>query len=130
MLVQGGGRTVAMLASCAREVAPRPLAIRLPGADEFVMGVVNVRGTLVPLVDLGTLLGAGPVPPSGWMVLLDIDGRRCALAVDTLPQLHTADAPSGAVPDGDAHRPPAVHIAGSPHPLLDVAALADDFLLQ
>lgn len=129
MLVQGGARTVAMLADWAREVAPRPASVRLPGAAEFVKGVVNVRGALVPLVDLGTLLDAGPANPAGWVVLLDIDGRRCALAVDTLPQLHTADAPPGAAPDGDAHRL-TVHVAGSLHPLLDVPALADDFLLQ
>jgi chemotaxis signal transduction protein len=126
MLVQGGGRTVALLADVAREVAARPRAIRLPGAAEFVSGVVNVRGTLVPLVDLGCLLGVGAAAMPGWVVLLDLDGRRCALAVDTLPLLCTADAP----PDGDTHASRGVSIAGTTHPLLDVAALADDFLLQ
>ncbi|MCC7053107.1 MAG: chemotaxis protein CheW [Gemmatimonadaceae bacterium] len=130
MLVQGGGQCAAILASGAREVCPRTAAIRLPGAAEFVCGVVNVRGTLVPLVDLGILLGAGPATPPGWVVLFDLDGRRFALAVDALPRLRTADAPPGAAPDafaGPAHR---VCVDGTTLPLLDVAALADDFLLQ
>ena len=130
MLVQANGTTVAFMAEFAREVAPRPVAIRLPGADEFVCGIVNVRGALVPLVDLGTLLGTGPASSSGWVVVLDLDGRRCALAVDGLPHLCSADAPPGAAPDGDARAPLVVRVAGTARPLLDVAALADDFLLQ
>ena len=130
MLVCGGGRTVAIAAAAAREVSPRSATIRLPGAPEFVCGIVNVRGTLVPLVDLGRLLDAEPANPSGWVVTLDLGGRRCALAVDALPVLRAADAPPGARPGGQAFLPAEVCVAGTTLPLLDVAALADDLLVQ
>ena len=130
MLLRVGGATVAISASAAREVAQRTPAIRLPGTPEFVCGVVNVRGTLVPLVDLGRLLGAGPADPSGWVVTLDLEGRRCALAVDRLPVLRAADAPPGARPASQAFLTAEVRVDGTTLPLLDVDALADDILIQ
>ncbi len=130
MLLQAAGGTVAILATSAREVLPRMTAVRLPAAPEFVCGVVNVRGTLVPLVDLGRLLDRGPASQSGWVVTLDLGGRRCALAVDTLPVMRDAVAPPGARPDGSALLACEVSVAGTTLPLLDVEALADDILLQ
>ena len=130
MVLVGGGVAVAMLADKAREVLPRTQAIRLPGAPAFVCGIVNVRGTLVPLVDLGRLLDAAPATPTGWVVTLDLAGRRCALAVDLLPLLCAADAPPGARPDGRTLLDREVDVAGATLPLLDVDALADDLLLH
>ena len=130
MLLKAGNATVAIVADAAREVLPRPLTIRLPAAPEFVCGIVNVRGTLVPLVDLGRLLKAEPASPFGWVVTLDLAGRRCALAVDSLPVLRPADAPPGVRSDGSLLLPTEVHVAGTTLPLLDVDALADDLLLQ
>ena len=130
MLLRVGGATVAISASAAREVAQRTSAIRLPGTPEFVCGVVNVRGTLVPLVDLGRLLGIAPADPSGWVVTLDLGGRRCALAVDSLPVLRAADAPPGARPTRHTFLQAEVRVSGTTLPLLDVDALADDILLQ
>jgi chemotaxis signal transduction protein len=130
MLLRAGSTTVAMDASAAREVLPRPAAIRLPAAPEFVSGIVNVRGALLPLVDLGRLLQAAPATPSGWVVTLDLGGRRCALAVDALPVLRPADALPSARPDGSTLLLSEVCVAGTTLPLLDVDALADDLLLQ
>jgi chemotaxis signal transduction protein len=89
-----------------------------------------VRGTLVPLVDLGRLLAAEPANPSGWVVTLELGGRRLALAVDSLPVLRAADAPPGAGPAGSAWLLREVRVAGAALPLLDVDALADDLLLH
>jgi purine-binding chemotaxis protein CheW len=130
MVVQCAGRTVAVRAVVAREVSVRPVTIRLPSAPPFVSGVVNVRGTLVPLVDLGLLLGGPPANATGWVVVLDLAGRRCALAVDALPVLSAADAPPGARPDDDMFLNAEVRVGGVTLPLLNVDALADDFLLQ
>jgi purine-binding chemotaxis protein CheW len=130
MLLTGGDAVVAMSATSAREVTPRTPTIRLPGTAEFVCGVVNVRGTLVPLVDLGRLLGAAPSNPSGWVVTLELGGRRCALAVDALPVLRAADAPPRVRPNGRAFLQREVCVSGTTLPLLDVDAMADDFLLS
>ena len=89
-----------------------------------------MRGTLVPLVDLGRLLETEPANPSGWVVTLDLGGRRCALAVDSLPVLRAADAPPGARPTRRTFLHSEVRVSGTTLPLLDVDALADDILLQ
>jgi len=131
MVLVSGGRSAAILAECAREVVARPPVIRLPSAAEFVCGVINVRGSLVPLVDLGQLLQAGRALPNGWVVTLDLGARRCALAVDSLPVLCAADAPPVNARDvGHAALRQQVRVAGTCMPLLDVAALADDLLLH
>ena len=130
MLVHAGGRCVALNASSVREVAQQLRAIRLPGAPPFVSGVVNVRGTLVPLVDLGRLIADTSVQPNGWLVMLELSGRRCALAVDSLPVLIAADAPASACSDGSTFLDHEVCVGGARVPLLNGEALAVDFLLQ
>jgi len=130
MVLRVGAVSVAIDAARVREVAPRSPATRLPGAPSIVTGVVNVRGTLVPLVDLGLLLGSAPASATGWLVTLDLGGRRCALALDALPVLRAADAPRGAAPAGHACLSVEVCVAGATLPLLDVDALADDLLLH
>lgn len=89
-----------------------------------------MRGTLVPLVDLGRLLGTADASATGWLVTLDLAGRRCALAADTLPVLRAADAPAGARQVRHAYLTGEVVVSGTTLPLLDVAALADDILLH
>jgi purine-binding chemotaxis protein CheW len=129
MLLQAAGRRVALLASHAREVSAATAAIRLPGAPPVVSGVVTVRGALVPLLDLGRLLGEVAGHRSGWHVLVELDGRRLMLAVDTMPTLAPADAeplphdaPTGVVQQQ-------VSVNGETVALLDTSALADVILL-
>ncbi len=129
MLLQRGTSCFALLASAVREVAPLGRSIRLPRAAEFVTGVVNLRGTLVPLVDPGCLLGLACDVTPRWLVALELGGRRCALAVDTLPVLRTADTPPGARPASHRCFDREASVAGTSYPLLDVEALADDVLL-
>lgn len=45
-----------------REVIPPPTLSRVPGARPWLLGVANVRGSLLPVCDLGRLLGDEPRP--------------------------------------------------------------------
>src|ERR1700733_3208920 len=49
----------------AREVlgVPAPLT-RVPGAKSWILGLANIRGQLLPVIDLRAFLGSGPTPPS------------------------------------------------------------------
>ena len=49
----------------AREVlgVPSPLT-RIPGAKGWILGLANVRGQLLPIIDLRAFLGSGPTPSS------------------------------------------------------------------
>ena len=47
----------------AREVlgVPSPLT-RVPGAKSWILGLANIRGQLLPIIDLRAFLGSGPTP--------------------------------------------------------------------
>lgn len=66
------------------EVAYTPGPSPLPGAPPAVLGLQNIRGDVVPLLDLGVLLGGGASQARGAIVMVEHDGRRAALSVDEL----------------------------------------------
>jgi len=84
-----------------REILPRLETTRIPGAPPVVAGVVNVRGTLVTVVEgWRALRQPEPPPPAsdgaqgGTTVLLEVGGGRKVLGftVDEVVDLLTVDA--------------------------------------
>jgi purine-binding chemotaxis protein CheW len=72
----------------AREVTP------LPRAPDLIEGVIDLRGTVVPVVDLGRALGQERVEagPSSRIVLLEVDGLIFGLRVGAAIEVLGADA--------------------------------------
>jgi purine-binding chemotaxis protein CheW len=82
-----------------REVLPALPLTALPGAPASVLGVANVRGTLVTVVDGRRLLGEeGQLVPDA-TVLVDLGGKLIGLTVDTVEDLVEVDD-SELVPHG------------------------------
>ena len=76
---------------------------RVPGAPPALVGVTNVRGTVVPVVDLRPLLGLRPASVGAGasaVVLVDSD-LRAALAVDRVLGLERFES---ALPPPDSGR--------------------------
>lgn len=88
----GGKRLALPLADVIEVMRPLPVS-RLEGAPEFVLGAAVVRGSPVPVIDAGALLGAAPEArtPSR-LVSLRVGARRAALAVEELLGIHALDA--------------------------------------
>src|SRR6187455_550593 len=59
-----------------REIIPYRRATRLPGAPPYVQGLINLRGTIVTVLDLGTRLDAGRAPVSEGSIILATHGTR------------------------------------------------------
>ncbi len=60
----------------AREVlgVPAPLT-RVPGAKSWILGLANVRGQLLPIIDLRAYLGAGATPASRTARIIVVNHR-------------------------------------------------------
>ena len=59
---------------------------RVPQVAPFVRGVINLRGAIVPIVDLGLMFGfAEPLPLAGASaVVLDVENRLVGLVVSSV----------------------------------------------
>jgi chemotaxis signal transduction protein len=66
-----------------REIVPQRRATRLPGTPPAVQGLINLRGTIVTVIDLPLWLGAQqPAASDGSIVLVDHGARVAGVAVD------------------------------------------------
>jgi len=67
-----------------REVMKRPSLTRIPGAQPWLLGLANVRGQLMPVVDLKVLCGGAPVADvrTTRVVLVNSDEVPMAVVVD------------------------------------------------
>ncbi len=115
------GRTYGLPLEHVREVLRQQVLTPIPGAPPISLGLVNVRGMVVTVLDLGALLAAtasepstdpepgsvfGPVsgstsagdiravsPPS--IVLLEHAGRAVGVVVDAVRDVRPLDQPAG-----------------------------------
>jgi purine-binding chemotaxis protein CheW len=80
-----GGRLCACELDAIREIVPYRQATRLPGAPPFVTGLINLRGSILTVMDMGLRLGASPIDPvKGSIVLAEAGTRVIGLGVDEL----------------------------------------------
>lgn len=72
-----------------REIIRVPDITRVPNAPDFVRGVMNVRGKLIPVVDLRPRFGMETVEQSGEsrIVVVDIGGESIGVMVDAVTEV-------------------------------------------
>jgi purine-binding chemotaxis protein CheW len=76
------------------EVADLGEVIPVAGAGAAVMGVSKVHGQILPVIDLGAILGASGERDVKRLVVAEQRGRRAGLAVDQLEDVGELPAPS------------------------------------
>jgi purine-binding chemotaxis protein CheW len=115
-----------------REIIPLRRATRLPGAPSWVAGLVNVRGTVVTVLDLSQRLGGPPVGADASVVLVEHAGKLVGVAVDEVLEVWRAD-PAAIEPPGPEHAAGVVtglgHSGGSIVIVLDIHAIIQHVLL-
>jgi purine-binding chemotaxis protein CheW len=88
LICEVGNLVCAVPAEVTREVLSPSPTTRLPGAPPAVDGLVNVRGTLLTVVDAHRLLDMDPDPGhDGAVVVLEVFDRRCGLYVGRVDDL-------------------------------------------
>ena len=121
-----------------REIVPWRRATRLPGAPPYVQGLINLRGTIVTVLDLGARLDPsrgivhGEEGGSGSIILVEHGTRVVGAAVDEVMDVQAIEREpvEGA---GDDARGGLVcglgHLAGDVVVLLDIHMLITQVLL-
>jgi purine-binding chemotaxis protein CheW len=64
------------------EVVESQDPIKVPRAPAFILGLVNIRGDIIPVVSLRQRLGLGGVESGRTLLITEIKGRVAGLKVD------------------------------------------------
>ena len=97
------GRLCACDLEVVREIIPSRAATRLPGAPEWVRGLINLRGTLLTVVDLAVRFG--PVDGAGVansIIVAEAAGKVFGIGVDAVREVQAVDR--SALEEVDAQR--------------------------
>lgn len=72
-----------------REVTPLQRVTKVPRTPKFIEGVINLRGRVIPVIDLRKRLGlpAGPITKSTRIAVGEIDGDQVGMLVDAVHEV-------------------------------------------
>lgn len=78
-----------------REILPTPTMTRLPGAPEIVCGLINLRGTIVTVLDGGLVLGKAAFRRAeGLVLIVESHERWIGLGVDDVRDIKDVPLPN------------------------------------
>jgi purine-binding chemotaxis protein CheW len=77
-----------------REIRGWSAATALPKTPGYVLGVINLRGSILPIIDLSARFGLGPTTPTGRHVIMvvQIGSRSVGLLVDAVSEIVVLNA--------------------------------------
>ncbi len=90
-----GRETFGLPISLVHEIVRPPEITNVPHAPEYVEGVMNLRGRIVPVIDLRRRLGGATIENSrkNRVLVVDVDSRAVGLVVDSASEvLRISDA--------------------------------------
>lgn len=126
LLLEAAGRAFGVPLPNVLEVVSPRACTPLPGAPAEVLGLINLRGRVVTVVDLGTAMGLLDRPrPPGRVVVVDQRGARIGLSVDDAPRILMIDPAGLERPAGDEPLPvyASTEAEGRPFAILDIGVL-------
>ena len=128
-----GGQVYGWGIDVVREIIPFRRTTRLPGAPSFVCGLINLRGTIVTVLDLGERLGTGAVNRAeGSIILVEHGAKLVGIGVDDVRDVRVVTPEQVEAPSGAAARSGVVrgiaHTDGDVVLLLDVQSIVRQVL--
>ena len=124
MRVRVASESYALPVDQVLEVAERGEVTPLPGASAAVIGVRNLRGQVVPVVDLAAVLGvASGASSRARIVVAQQNGRKAGLAVDEVAGVE--NLPEGSEEVEGRHLVRAVLADGALVGVVDVGSVLD-----
>jgi purine-binding chemotaxis protein CheW len=95
LVVAVNGAFFAVPMASVHQVLRHPLVTRVPLSPPGLLGVVNVRGEIVPLLDTGVLTGTGGLSEPPFAVLVSGEKDMIAMAAEELPMAADLEEPVG-----------------------------------
>ncbi len=97
---------------------------RLPHAPEFIEGITNLRGTIVPVVDLRTRFGLSRKEPTRdtRIVIANMDGSKVGIIVDAVTQVIR-------VPEDKIEPPPQMSVTINSAFIKNIAKLESELVI-
>jgi purine-binding chemotaxis protein CheW len=130
----GGSAFACEMESFREIVTPHPMT-RLPGAPDTVCGLINLRGTIVTVIDGGVVLGRqGYARAAGLILLADYNERWIGIGVDDVRDIQ--DVPIDRFSAADAAERSqaaiigAVEFEGQRVLVLDISAVIEQVIGQ
>jgi purine-binding chemotaxis protein CheW len=88
-----GGQEFCIDISVVREIRGWTAATAMPQTPEYIQGVINLRGAVMPVLDLRNRLGLGVTEPSSRhvIVVVQFEDRMVGLLVDAVQETFLVD---------------------------------------
>lgn len=90
-----GGELFGLPLLDVREVVPAGILSAIPRAPACALGVMNIHGRIIPVIDLVALVNGVPTAPRAFCLVLDDGQRRLGLGVDGVHGVGSLDVQDG-----------------------------------
>ena len=130
LLFRAGEHVYGCEIGVVKEIIPWRRPTRIPGSPEWVQGIINLRGTILTVFDLGQrITPSQPQSRDGSIVMMEVGARCVGIAVDAVMDVRQL-VPERADTQGAAGLVRGVgHLDETVVILIDVRALVSDVLL-
>jgi purine-binding chemotaxis protein CheW len=107
-----------------QEILNLPKITTLPKATEFILGVIELRGKILPIVDLSKRFGieAAKESRATRSIVVNIRGKEVGLAIDSVSHVVKVES-------DEIEPPPAIVKGISGRYIVGIAKVADDFVV-
>jgi purine-binding chemotaxis protein CheW len=92
--VRVAGEAYALPVEDVLEIADLGDVVPVPGAPPAILGVRNLRGQILPILDLAGVLGLSAAEPAKRVVIAEDGSRRAGLAVDSVDDVAPLESPA------------------------------------
>ena len=77
-----------------QEILKLPKITKLPKSADFIIGVIDLRGQVIPIIDLSKRFGTSDKQESSNMraIVVDINGKKVGLAIDSVSHVVKVDS--------------------------------------
>lgn len=107
-----------------QEILKVPKITKLPKSSNFILGVIDLRGKVIPIIDLSKKFGikGDKIQTNSRTIVVDIEGKKVGLAIDSVSHVVKLSA-------GEIEPPPPVVKGISGKYITGIAKLDEGFVV-